>query len=54
LNAQKSITESDEAWLDGEGNPVDEERVVDLLENASDYDQGFSERSVRTQIRGNH
>ena len=43
LNAQKSITESDEAWLDGEGNLVDEERVIDLLENASDYDQGFSE-----------
>ena len=42
LDAQKSITESDEAWLDGEGNPVDEERVIDLLENASDYDQGFA------------
>ena len=42
LDAQKSITESDEAWLDEEGNPVDEERVIDLLENASDYDQGFA------------
>jgi hypothetical protein len=31
LNAQKSITESDEAWLDGEGNLVDEERLIDLL-----------------------
>ena len=41
LNAQKRITESDEAWLDGEGNLVDEERVINLLENASDYDQGF-------------
>ena len=29
------ITESDEAWLDGEGNLVDEEHV---LENASDSD----------------
>ena len=28
--------------MDGEGNPVDEERVIDLLENASDYDQGFA------------
>ena len=43
LNAQKSISERDEAWLDGDGNPVDEERVIDLLENASDYDQCFSE-----------
>ena len=34
--------ESDEAWLDGEGNPVDEECVIDLLENALDYDQGFA------------
>ena len=33
LKAQKSITESDEAWLDGEGNLVDEENVIDLLEN---------------------
>ena len=40
-------SESDEAWLDDEGNPIDdsdsEERVVDLLENASDYNQDFSE-----------
>ena len=43
LEAKKSITESDKAWLDGEGNPVDEERVVNLLENVSDYDQGFSD-----------
>jgi hypothetical protein len=42
LDAQKSITESDEEWLDGEGNLVDEERVIDLLENASDYDEGFA------------
>ena len=42
LDAQKSITESDEEWLDGEGNLVDEELVIDLLENASDYDEGFA------------
>ena len=42
LDAQKSITESDEEWLDGEGNLVDEECVIDLLENASDYDKGFA------------
>ena len=42
LDAQKSITESDEEWLDREGNLVHEERVIDLLENASDYDEGFA------------
>jgi hypothetical protein len=30
LNAQKSITESDEAWLDGEGNLVDEEPMKNV------------------------
>ena len=33
LDAQKRITESDEEWLDGEGNLVDEEHVIDQLEN---------------------
>ena len=42
LKAKKHITESNKAWLDGEGNPVDEEHVVDFLENVSDYDKGFS------------
>ena len=49
LKAQKSTTESDEAWLDGEGNLVDEERVINLLENASDYDRGFSARNEALQ-----
>lgn len=32
-------------WLNDEGNPIDdsEERVIDLVENASDYDQDFCE-----------
>ena len=42
LDVQKSIMESDEEWLDGEGNLVDEELVIDLLEDASDYDEGFT------------
>ena len=33
--------ESDEDWLDGEGNLVNEERVVQDLEEASDYERGL-------------
>ena len=39
--AGKAISESDEDWLDGEGNLVDEERVVQDLEEASDYKRGL-------------
>ena len=38
LKNQQPISEADKAWLDkGEGNMVDEEHVVDLLERAPDY-----------------
>ena len=35
------FSESDEDWLDGEGNLVNEERVVQDLEEASDYERGL-------------
>jgi hypothetical protein len=35
------LSESDEEWLDGEGNLIDEERVLELLENASNYERGL-------------
>ena len=34
------LASSDEEWLDGAGNLVDEERIVKLLEKASDYEKG--------------
>jgi hypothetical protein len=39
--AHKVISESDEDWLDGEGNLVDKERVVQDLEEASNYERGL-------------
>jgi hypothetical protein len=40
LNRKEKISDEDEEWLDNAGNVVDEEAVVDLLENASDYEHG--------------
>ena len=41
LNRKEKISDEDEEWLDNAGNVVDEEAVVDLLENASDYEHGL-------------
>jgi hypothetical protein len=45
LNAKlaraETISSSDEHWLDNEANTVDEERVLDTLESASDYERGL-------------
>ncbi|KIK77843.1 hypothetical protein PAXRUDRAFT_42126, partial [Paxillus rubicundulus Ve08.2h10] len=30
-------------WLDGDGNLIDEERVVETLDSASDYEQGLAQ-----------
>lgn len=38
LARAETISSSDERWLDGEANTVDEQRVLDTLESASDYD----------------
>ncbi|KAF8219758.1 hypothetical protein L208DRAFT_1417721 [Tricholoma matsutake] len=40
LHVKKSISSLDENWLDNEANLVDEQRVLDALENASDYERG--------------
>ena len=42
LRAGQPISEVDQDWLDGDGNLIDEERVVDILDNASDYEQELS------------
>ncbi|KIK79334.1 hypothetical protein PAXRUDRAFT_16383 [Paxillus rubicundulus Ve08.2h10] len=41
LKAGQIISEADQDWLDGDGNLVDDERVVEALDNASDYEQGL-------------
>ncbi|KAG9308547.1 hypothetical protein JVU11DRAFT_11754 [Chiua virens] len=38
LKANQPISQADEEWLDGDGNLVNEERVVSQIENALDYD----------------
>ena len=40
LARAESITSSDECWLDNEANTVDEQRVLETLESASDYERG--------------
>ena len=41
LARAETISSLDEQWLDNEANTVDEERVLDTLESASDYERGL-------------
>ncbi|KAF8495834.1 hypothetical protein JB92DRAFT_3126391 [Gautieria morchelliformis] len=41
LKASQPISDSDQEWLYNAGNLVDEERVVDALDHASDYERGL-------------
>ena len=45
--AGQDLTESDEEWLDGGGNLVDEEHVVDILDKASDYERGLGQMNEK-------
>ena len=38
----QSISSQDEQWLDHDANLVDEQRVLEILEDASDYERGFA------------
>ncbi|KAF8235270.1 hypothetical protein L208DRAFT_1258171 [Tricholoma matsutake] len=40
LHRKEKISAKEEEWLDNAANLVDEEAVVILLENASNYEQG--------------
>lgn len=56
LATNKSISSQDEKWLDHEANLVDEEQVLEVLENASDYERGLErlddvQKSVVRQLR---
>ncbi|KIK81839.1 hypothetical protein PAXRUDRAFT_155153 [Paxillus rubicundulus Ve08.2h10] len=41
LKAGQPISEVDQAWLDDDGNLIDEGWVVEALDEASDYEQGI-------------
>ena len=41
---EQKISSEDEDWLDQEANFVDEEAIVDMLENASDYERALSKQ----------
>ena len=49
LNARRTISESDQDWLDGAANLVDEERLVETMENAVDYDSGVAVLNPRSE-----
>ena len=42
LAERRSISSVDEWWLDDEANTVDEKHVIDILEEASDYERGVA------------
>ena len=42
VSRNEAISQADEEWLDNEGNTVAEEHVLDLLEEASDYERGVA------------
>lgn len=45
ISDKEAISETEEHWLDNEANLVDEDRVVEILENASDYERGLERLS---------
>ncbi|KAF8268944.1 hypothetical protein EI94DRAFT_1726481 [Lactarius quietus] len=45
----KAISEIDEEWLDGDGNLIGEERVVQDLEEASDYERGLERLDMESR-----
>lgn len=56
LADKKSITLSEELWLDNDANLIDEERILEALDKASDYERGVSRlddkgKNVVTKLR---
>ncbi|KAG6858779.1 hypothetical protein C0995_013989, partial [Termitomyces sp. Mi166 len=41
INAKETVSEVDKHWLDNDANLVDEEKVLELPETASDYECGL-------------
>ena len=50
LNRKERISDEDEEWLDNAGNTVDEEAVLDLLENMSDYEHSLAQLTAQQKI----
>lgn len=51
LHRREKISASDEEeWLDNAANPVDEEAIVVLLENASDYERGLTRLNSQRKL----
>ena len=50
LRAGDSISENDQEWLDGKGNLIDEEQVVETLDDASDYEHGLQRLGSEDKI----
>ena len=50
LKAKRMISKDDQDWLDGAANLVDEERVVEALESATDYDGAVHTLNARDQV----
>ncbi|KAF8236202.1 hypothetical protein L208DRAFT_1129503, partial [Tricholoma matsutake] len=42
LARAETISSSDEHWLDNDANTIDKQHVLNTLESASDYGQGFA------------
>jgi hypothetical protein len=49
LKASQPVSEADQDWLDNEGNLIDEECVVDLLDHASDFERGLERLNSHEQ-----
>lgn len=47
LKANQLVLEIDLEWLDNAGNLVDEERIVDVLDKASDYERGLERMGLQ-------
>ncbi|KAH8985149.1 hypothetical protein EDB92DRAFT_2029269 [Lactarius akahatsu] len=43
LSRGEAISPSDEQWLDHEGNTIDEECILEVLQSAPDYERAVSE-----------
>lgn len=56
LADKQPITSEDEHWLDNDANLIDEERILETLEKASDYERGVNRlddmgKAVVTKLR---
>ena len=46
LAKKEQLSDDDENWLDNDGNLVNEQRVIETLDTASDFERGLERLSV--------